>query len=220
MRSGPGARAPTDSFEVARLRAALQPKNARPAGPVPDRVRISLGRPARPAEQLPEKSPLASLAPMSSSQKDRIPSVETLKAAASAAWLKDFKNFILRGNVFDLAVGVIIGAAFGKIVASLIADVIMPPLGLIIGGVDFKHLKLSIGGDALAPVTLNYGMFVQTVFEFLIVAAALFLFIKLVERLKRRSEAAEAAAPPPPPSREEQLLSEIRDLLRDGRAGK
>ncbi len=153
---------------------------------------------------------------MSSSQKDRLPSIETLKAAAGATWLKDFKNFVLRGNVFDLAVGVIIGAAFGKIVASLIADVIMPPLGLIIGGVDFKHLKLSIGGDSLAPVTLNYGMFVQTVFEFLIVAAALFLFIKLMERLKRRTEAAEAAAPPPPPSREEQLLSEIRDLLRDG----
>ena len=125
----------------------------------------------------------------------------------------EFKTFILRGNVIDLAVGVVVGAAFGKIVDSFVKDVITPPIGLLIGGVDFTNLKLAIGGSETAKVTLNYGVFLQSCFNFLIIAAAIFLLVKAVNMLTRKSAPAAPAAPPPP-SPEAVLLSEIRDELR------
>ena len=135
--------------------------------------------------------------------------------------IKEFKDFISKGNVIDLAVGIIIGAAFGKIVASLVADVIMPPIGFILGGVNFTDLKIQIhpavtdaAGKVLkAAVTLNYGNFIQISFEFFIVAFSVFFLVKAVAILKRRQDAAEEQAPPPPPSPEVELLTEIRDLL-------
>lgn len=136
--------------------------------------------------------------------------------------LKEFKDFAMRGNVIDLAVGVIIGGAFGKIVASLVADVIMPPIGLLVGGVTFTDLKWEmkaaeiIDGVEKAAVTLNYGNFLQVTFDFVIVAFAIFMFIKGMNRLNKKKEEAPAPpAAPPAPSKEEVLLTEIRDLLRD-----
>ena len=121
----------------------------------------------------------------------------------------EFKEFAMKGNVIDLAVGVVIGAAFGKIVNSLVADIIMPPVGLAIGGVNFTDLAVQIGTNPKgAPVLFKYGMFVQTVFEFLIVALALFVLIKAINRLKRPSPAM-----PVPPTKTEMLLQEIRDQL-------
>jgi large conductance mechanosensitive channel len=135
--------------------------------------------------------------------------------------LKDFKDFAMRGNVVDLAVGVIIGGAFGKIVASLVADVIMPPIGLLVGGVTFTDLKFVmkpaavVDGVEKAAVTLNYGNFLQVTFDFLIVAFAIFMFIKLINKMNKKKEEAPAApAPPPPPTKEEVLLAEIRDILK------
>ncbi|TQI77613.1 large conductance mechanosensitive channel [Serratia fonticola] len=127
--------------------------------------------------------------------------------------LKEFREFAMRGNVVDLAVGVIIGAAFGKIVSSLVADIIMPPLGLLIGGVDFKqfHLVLREAKDNVPAVVMNYGSFLQNIFDFVIVAFAIFMAIKLMNKL-RRNEVEEPAAPPAPTA-EEKLLTEIRDLL-------
>jgi large conductance mechanosensitive channel len=127
---------------------------------------------------------------------------------------KEFKEFAMRGNVIDLAVGVIIGGAFGKIVSSFVGDVIMPPLGLLIGGVDFTNLSVVLkDATANAPAVLfRYGAFIQTVVDFLIIAFAIFLAIKGINQLKRKEEAAPAA--PPKPSNEEVLLGEIRDLLR------
>ena len=135
--------------------------------------------------------------------------------------LKEFREFAMRGNVVDLAVGIIIGGAFGKIVSSLVADVIMPPIGLLMGGIDFSGLFVSLGGgdyatlaaaqEAGAP-TLNYGLFIQSVVDFVIVAFAIFLLIKQMNRLKKE-EPAPAPAAPPEPSAEEKLLGEIRDLL-------
>lgn len=131
--------------------------------------------------------------------------------------MQEFRTFALRGNVIDMAVGIIIGAAFGKIVTSLVSEVIMPPLGLVIGGVNFTDLKWVMKeaiGDNPA-VTLNYGNFLQVTFDFLIIAFAIFMFIKLINAAKNREEAAPAAPPKPAePSNEEKLLSEIRDLLR------
>lgn len=131
--------------------------------------------------------------------------------------LEDFKKFALRGNVLDLAVAVVIGAAFGKIVSSLVADVIMPVIGLIVGGVDFADLVIVLKaaeGDA-AAVTVGYGKFIQAIFDFVIVAFAIFLFIRGFSRLKAKEEAVPAApAAPPEPSAEEKLLVEIRDLLK------
>jgi large conductance mechanosensitive channel len=125
----------------------------------------------------------------------------------------EFKEFAMKGNVIDLAVGVVIGAAFGKIVTSAVADVIMPPIGLLIGNVNFSDLALHIGTDpAGKPVLLKYGSFIQTIFEFLIIAFVIFMAVKGINKLKRPHPAAPAAAPPPPP-REEVLLTEIRDLL-------
>jgi len=130
---------------------------------------------------------------------------------------QEFKEFIARGNVVDLAVGVIIGASFGKIVTSLVEQVVMPPIGLILGGVDFSHLKLVLrpedpATEALEEVAIQYGAFLNTVIQFLIVAFVIFLMVKAINRLKR----AEAAAPEAPhvPTASEALLAEIRDELK------
>lgn len=130
----------------------------------------------------------------------------------------EFKSFAIKGNVVDLAVGIIIGAAFGKIVSSMVSDIIMPPLGLLIGGVTFTDLKLVLKAavDATHPaVTWNYGNFLQVTFDFLIVAFAVFLFIKAIVIARRKEQEAPTAPPAPPaPSKEEILLTEIRDLLK------
>lgn len=128
--------------------------------------------------------------------------------------LKEFREFAMRGNVVDLAVGVIIGAAFGKIVSSLVADIIMPPLGLLIGGVDFKQFALTLrpaAGD-IPAVVMHYGVFIQNIFDFVIVAFAIFMAIKVINKLNRKKT--EEPAAPPAPTKEEVLLSEIRDLLK------
>ena len=129
-------------------------------------------------------------------------------------WLQEFKTFAVRGNVVDMAVGIVIGAAFGKIVSSFVADVIMPPIGLLIGGVDFSKLVITIkkATETTAAVTLNYGNFIQTVIDFVIIAYANFMVIKAINTLKRK----EAAKPsePPLPSPEVMLLTDIRDILR------
>lgn len=131
--------------------------------------------------------------------------------------IKEFREFAMRGNVVDLAVGVVVGAAFGKIVSSLVADVITPLLGIVIGGVDFSALAFTLRaaeGDK-AAVLLSYGKFLQSIFDFIIIAFAIFLFVKLINRLKRQQEEApKAPAPPPEPTAEEKLLAEIRDLLK------
>ena len=132
-------------------------------------------------------------------------------------FLTEFREFAMRGNVVDMAVGIIIGAAFGKIVSSFVGDIIMPPLGLALGGVDFSDLAVTLKAatDTAAAVTLNYGKFIQTVVDFLIVAVAIFVAIRVMNRLKRKEEAKEEAPPAPPePSAEEKLLAEIRDLLK------
>ena len=136
--------------------------------------------------------------------------------------LKEFKEFAMRGNVIDMAVGIIIGGAFGKIVTSLVNDVIMPPIGLIMGNVDFSNLFVSLTGQSYpslaaaqsagAPL-VKYGVFINTVIDFVIVAFAIFLMIRTLNRFKRKEEAAPPAAPPVP-SAEEKLLAEIRDLLK------
>lgn len=131
------------------------------------------------------------------------------------SFVKDFRDFAMRGNVVDLAVGVIIGAAFGKIVSSLVADIIMPPLGLLIGGVDFKsfHWVLRDAVGTTPAVVMHYGIFIQNIFDFVIVALAIFCAITLISKLRRKEEAAPAA--PPKPTAEELLLTEIRDLLKE-----
>jgi len=121
--------------------------------------------------------------------------------------LKEFKAFALKGNVLDLAIGVIIGAAFGKIVSSLVNDIIMPLIGLLIGGVDLSGLKKTLGN-----ATITYGVFLQTVLDFLIVSFSIFMFIRTLNRFKRKEEA--KPDEPPAPSKEEVLLTEIRDLLK------
>jgi large conductance mechanosensitive channel len=127
----------------------------------------------------------------------------------------EFKAFALKGNVVDMAVGIIIGAAFGKIVSSLVSDVIMPPLGLLIGGVNFTDLRITLkAAEGSNPaVTMNYGNFLQVTFDFLIVAVAIFMVIKAMNRLNRKQDSAPSPAPPAP-SKEEVLLAEIRDLLK------
>ena len=135
--------------------------------------------------------------------------------------LKEFKEFAMRGNVLDMAVGIIIGAAFGKIVSSLVADLIMPPIGLLMGNVDFSNLFIDLSGashptlaaaKAAGAATINYGLFINTVLDFIIVAFAIFLLIKQVNRFGKKKE--EAPAPPPEPTTQEKLLAEIRDLLK------
>ena len=124
----------------------------------------------------------------------------------------EFKEFAMKGNVIDLAVGVVIGVAFGKIVASLVGDIVMPPLGLVIGRVNFSDLAVAIGqGAGGKPVLWKYGAFIQTIFEFLIIALVLFLIVKAINRLKRPPPV--HAPDAPPPTRTEQLLQEIRDEL-------
>lgn len=127
--------------------------------------------------------------------------------------VSEFKEFVNRGSVVDLAVGVVIGGAFGRIVSSVVADVITPVIGVIVGGVNFTALKIKLGGKPETPVTLNYGNFLQSVFDFLIIAFAIFLFIKAVNAMQRKKEA-EASAAPPEPTKQEVLLTEIRDLLK------
>jgi large conductance mechanosensitive channel len=131
------------------------------------------------------------------------------------SFVKEFREFAVKGNVVDMAVGIIIGVAFGKIVTSFVNDIITPPLGYLIGGVDFTDMKATLPAlqEGRDPVTINYGAFLQTAFDFIIVAFAIFLVIKMINRLKRKEEVA-PSAPPPPPSRQEVLLEEIRDLLK------
>ncbi len=131
-------------------------------------------------------------------------------------WLQEFKTFAVKGNVVDMAVGIVIGAAFGKIVSSFVADVIMPPIGLLIGGIDFSNLVITMKAatDNTDAVTLNYGKFIQTLIDFTIIAFAIFMLVKGINTLKRN----EAAKPsePVPPSAEVMLLTDIRDILRKG----
>jgi large conductance mechanosensitive channel len=135
--------------------------------------------------------------------------------------LKEFKEFAMRGNVVDMAVGIIIGAAFGKIVTSLVNDIIMPPIGVLLGGVDFTNIFITLGGDSYQSLaeaqeagaaTINVGVFVNTVLDFVIVAFAIFIVVKQMNRLKKKEE--EKPAAPPAPPREEVLLEEIRDILK------
>jgi large conductance mechanosensitive channel len=140
--------------------------------------------------------------------------------------LKEFKDFAMRGNVMDMAVGIIIGAAFGKIVTSLVSDVVMPPIGLLMGNVDFSNLfvNLSMGStfasvaeaEAAGAKIIKYGIFINTVLDFVIVAFAIFLVIRGLNKLKRKQEAA-PPPPPPGPTPDQKLLTEIRDLLKQGR---
>lgn len=131
------------------------------------------------------------------------------------SFIEDFKKFAIRGNVLDLAVAVVIGAAFGRIVTSFVNDVLMPPIGLLLGGVDFSDFVLTLkeaSGEA-AAVTINYGIFIQQVIDFTIIAFAIFLVIRAFERMKRKEET--IPSPPPEPNAEEKLLTEIRDLLKE-----
>ena len=132
-------------------------------------------------------------------------------------WLQEFKTFAVRGNVVDMAVGIVIGAAFGKIVSSFVADVIMPPVGFLIGGIDFSALVVTLkqATDKTAAVTLNYGKFIQSIIDFVIIAFAIFMVVKAINTLKRK----EAARPsePPLPTPEVVILTDIRDILRKGR---
>jgi len=135
--------------------------------------------------------------------------------------LKEFKEFAMRGNVVDMAVGIVIGAAFGKIVSSFVADIVMPPIGLLVGDVDFSDLFVNLSGGTATTVaaakeagevTLNYGAWLTTVFDFIIVAFAIFMVVKQMNRMKKEEPA--PAPKPPEPSAEEKLLTEIRDLLK------
>jgi large conductance mechanosensitive channel len=137
--------------------------------------------------------------------------------------IKEFREFAMRGNVVDLAVGVVIGAAFGKIVGSVVNDIIMPPIGLLIGGVDFKNIAFTLREAVLDPatgniakeaVTLKFGNFIQTLVDFTIIAFAIFLLIKAINKLSRKKETEAPAPEPPAPTRDQELLTEIRDLLK------
>lgn len=134
------------------------------------------------------------------------------------SFVKEFREFAVKGNVVDMAVGIIIGAAFGKIVSSLVSDVVTPPLGYLIGGVDFTQLAFELPAikEGAEPATIRYGVFLQATFDFLIVALAIFILVKMINRL-RRAEEAKPAPPPPAPPRQEVLLEEIRDLLKQQR---
>jgi len=134
------------------------------------------------------------------------------------AFLKEFKEFALKGNVMDMAVGVIIGGAFGKIVTSLVNDILMPPIGMVLGNTSFSDLKIPLGtpAEGAEQAYWNYGAFIQQCIDFLILAFCIFLMVKVMNRLTRKKEAAPAApAPAPEPSAEEKLLTEIRDLLKE-----
>lgn len=126
--------------------------------------------------------------------------------------LQEFKTFAVKGNVVDIAVGIIVGVAFGNIVSSFVADVIMPPIGVILGGVDFADLVITLKAatEEMPAVVISYGKFIQTVIDFIIIAFAIFIAVKGINRLKRKEEVEE----PPAPSAEQLLLTEIRDLLK------
>ncbi|MBR2016754.1 MAG: large-conductance mechanosensitive channel protein MscL [Prevotella sp.] len=144
-------------------------------------------------------------------------------------FLTEFKQFAVKGNAIDMAVGVIIGGAFGKIVTSIVNDIIMPPIGWLIGGVDFKDLKVvlkdavpeqldeagNVVQKAVAEVTLNYGAFIQNVIDFIIIAFCVFMLVKFITNLNKKKEEPAAPPAPPAPSAEEKLLTEIRDLLKE-----
>ena len=136
-------------------------------------------------------------------------------------FINEFKEFAVKGNAVDMAVGVIIGGAFGKIVSSLVDDIIMPPIGWLIGGVNFSDLKVTLptmdlGIEQLEPATINNGNFIQTTFDFVIIALCIFMIVKGINHLARKkAEAPAKPATPPAPSAEEKLLTEIRDLLKD-----
>ncbi|MBO5467813.1 MAG: large-conductance mechanosensitive channel protein MscL [Prevotella sp.] len=144
-------------------------------------------------------------------------------------FLTEFKQFAVKGNAIDMAVGVIIGGAFGKIVTSIVNDIIMPPIGWLIGGVDFKDLKVvlkdavpeqldeagNVVQKAVAEVTLNYGVFIQNVIDFIIIAFCVFMLVKFITNLNKKKEEPAAPPAPPAPSAEEKLLTEIRDLLKE-----
>lgn len=126
--------------------------------------------------------------------------------------IKEFKDFAMRGNVVDMAVGIIIGAEFGKIVSSLVKDVIMPPIGYVMGGIDFTEMKLGLGEEGPDQVSIKYGEFIQAVVNFTIVAFAIFMLIKVMNSVKKKEE--EAPEAPPEPTKEEVLLGEIRDAIK------
>lgn len=137
--------------------------------------------------------------------------------------VKEFKEFAVRGNVMDMAIGVIMGGAFGKIITSVVSDIIMPPIGLLLGGVNFSDLKIVLqeastnaAGKAIPAVTLNYGNFLQITFDFLIVAFAIFLCVKAINTVYKKQE---EVKPAPEPSKEELLLTEIRDILKEKNRG-
>ena len=129
--------------------------------------------------------------------------------------MSEFKSFAMRGNVVDMAVGIVIGGAFGKIVSSFVNDVLMPPIGMLMGGVDFKDLAITLQAatEEVAAVTIGYGAFIQTVLDFVIIAFAIFMVVKAMNNMKKKEEAAPAA--PPKPSAEVELLTEIRDSLKN-----
>ncbi len=131
--------------------------------------------------------------------------------------LKEFKEFAVKGNVIDMAVGIIIGAAFGKVVSSVVSDIIMPPIGLLIGGIDFSKLAITLqaASEGTEAVVISYGKFVQTAVDFTIIAFAIFMMIKGINRLKRQEAAKEVPPVEPVPTKEELLLTEIRDLLKE-----
>ena len=128
--------------------------------------------------------------------------------------MSEFKSFAMRGNVVDMAVGIVIGGAFGKIVSSFVADVLMPPIGLLLGNVDFSDLAITLkaAAEGAEAVTMRYGVFIQTIVDFVIIAFAIFLVVRAMNSMKKKEE--EAPPPPPGPSKEEVLLTEIRDALR------
>ena len=137
-------------------------------------------------------------------------------------FIDEFKAFAMKGNVVDMAVGIIIGGAFGKIVTSLVNDIIMPAVGILVGGINFTNLKLVLrpaytneSGKVIEAVTINYGNFIQTAFDFLIIAFSIFMMIKLMNQLRKKEEKATPPAAPPAPSKEELLLTEIRDILKE-----
>jgi large conductance mechanosensitive channel len=136
-------------------------------------------------------------------------------------FLNEFKEFAVRGNVIDMAVGVIIGGAFGKIVSSIVDDILMPPIGWLIGGVNFSDLKVTLpaveipGVEKMASATINYGNFIQNLIDFLIIALCVFLLVKGINKLTKKKQEAPKPETPPEPSNEEKLLTEIRDLLKE-----
>ena len=135
--------------------------------------------------------------------------------------IQEFKDFAVKGNAVDMAVGVIIGGAFGKIVSSIVNDIIMPPVGWLIGGINFRDLKMTLpkssipGLETLQPATINYGNFIQTLIDFVIISFCVFLLVKGINTLTRKNKQEEKILPAPKPSAEEELLTEIRDLLKE-----